>query len=123
MEDAVDMREDIAGFRLFVVYDGHAEQEAVSVVKQILPNILASHLQDEADVETGICKAFGAVDAEVAKSLVEKEIKESDLKVSSGTVACIALVRGKELWVANLGDCRAVLCKEGTKAHTISVDH
>ena len=47
----------------------------------------------------------------------------SKVKASSGTVACMALIRGKTLRVCNLGDCRAVLCSGGTKAHAVSKDH
>ena len=35
----------------------------------------------------------------------------------------MALVKGRELWLANLGDCCAILCKEGHKAQTITTDH
>ena len=45
------------------------------------------------------------------------------VKISSGTVACMALIKGKDLWVHNLGDCRAGLCTGGTKAHAVSKDH
>ena len=45
------------------------------------------------------------------------------VKISSGTVACMALLKGKDLWVCNLGDCCAVLCTGGTKAHAVSKDH
>ena len=54
MEDAVDVKEDVAGFRLFVVYDGHAGDEAVSAVKRNFPKVLATHLHGEMDVEQAI---------------------------------------------------------------------
>ena len=46
-----------------------------------------------------------------------------DIKVSSGTVALLAFVKDKELWICNLGDRRAVLCTDGTKAKAVSADH
>ena len=112
----------VSGFRFFTVYDGHAGEQAVSMVKQILPNILAAHLQQETDVKKALCEVFKAVDAELTKSLLETASNAS-AHFSSGTVACMALVKGKELWLANLGDCRAILCKEGHKAQTITTDH
>ena len=45
------------------------------------------------------------------------------VEFSSGTVVtCVALIKGDDLWVANLGDCRAVSCKENLAA-AISEDH
>ena len=35
----------------------------------------------------------------------------------------MALFKGKELWLANLGVCRAILCREGHKAQTVTTDH
>lgn len=40
----------------------------------------------------------------------------------SGCTAVVALLRGKELYVANAGDSRCVLCRAG-KAVEMSVDH
>ena len=104
MEDAIHVQDDVAGFRLFIVYDGHAGEQAVSVVKGILPNIVAFHLQKETDVKRALSEAFKAVDAELTKSLLDTA-GNAGTKFSSGTVACMALVKGKELWLANLGDC------------------
>ena len=123
MEDAVDIKDDVAGFRLFTVYDGHAGDEAVTVVKKILPDIVGTHLQEEEDVKKAICLAFRRIDEELTKTLLAAADTPAKVKISSGTVACMALLKGKDLWVCNLGDCRAVLCTGGTKAHAVSKDH
>ena len=65
MEDAIDIKDDVAGFRVFTVYDGHAGDEAVTVVKKILPRILETHLEEEDDVEKAICLAFRKIDEEL----------------------------------------------------------
>ena len=119
MEDAVDVQEDVAGFRLFAVYDGHAGDEAVSIIKKTLPDILRTHLQEEPDVEEAIRVAFRNTDEELMKTVLAAAPKPEEIKVSSGTVAVLA----KDFWICNLGDCRAVLCTDGTKAKAVSADH
>ena len=41
---------------------------------------------------------------------------------TSGVVACIALCKGQRVLIANLGDCRALLCKKG-KIEALTRDH
>uniref|UniRef100_A0A5S6QIQ7 protein-serine/threonine phosphatase n=1 Tax=Trichuris muris TaxID=70415 RepID=A0A5S6QIQ7_TRIMR len=42
--------------------------------------------------------------------------------VDSGTTACVVVLRDKTIYVANVGDSRCVLCREGV-AKDLSVDH
>ena len=115
MEDAVSVVENVAGFRFFAVYDGHAGSEAVLAAKKVLPEKMASC---QYAGKMAICSAFKAADEELVKLLQGSPEQE----ITSGTVVCVALVKGKDLWIANLGDCRAVACKEN-KAETITFDH
>ena len=54
-----------------------------------------------------------AVDEEVTNQLVDNKLTPH-METSSGTVACLGLIKGADVWTANLGDCRAVLSKDGT---------
>ena len=94
MEDAVDVKDDVAGFRMFTVYDGHAGDEAVTVVKKILPDILETHFEKDGDVEKAICLAFRHIDEELARTLLFAADTPTKVKISSGTVACMALMKG-----------------------------
>jgi len=42
---------------------------------------------------------------------------------SVGSTALVAVVRGTELTVANVGDSRGVLCDMDGKSHPLSFDH
>ena len=73
-------------------------------------------LQDAQDVE-----GARAADEEVTTQLVDNKLTPH-METSSGTVACLGSVKGADMWIANLGDCRNVLSKDGT-ALAISGDY
>jgi protein phosphatase 1G len=43
--------------------------------------------------------------------------------VDSGTTACVAVIKENTIYVANAGDSRCVLCREGDVAFDLSADH
>ncbi|GLC36292.1 hypothetical protein PLESTF_001731800 [Pleodorina starrii] len=50
----------------------------------------------------------------------ERELMDQDCH--SGSTALVALMLGSSLWLANVGDCRAVVCDDG-EARQLTVDH
>ena len=118
--------------QLFAIDDGHAGNEAVTVAKEILPHLwedflghrdsfipcmsIVDCLQDAQDVE-----GARAADEEVTTQLVDNKLTPH-METSSGTVACLGSVKGADMWIANLGDCRNVLSNDGT-ALAISGDY
>ena len=73
---------------------------------------LEHHLQQDCSKEEAAHQAFAAVD-ELMQTKLGDEAKLFASGTSSGTVACVALLRAEELVLLNLGDCRAVLCETG----------
>lgn len=67
------------------------------------------------DPKTAIKNAYG---------LTDKAILDQSMQLGPGgsTAVTAIVIDGKHLWVANIGDSRAVICKGG-KAEQLSVDH
>ena len=67
------------------------------------------------DPETGIRNAYLSTD---------KFILENSMQLGPGgsTAVTAIVVDGKDLWVANIGDSRAIVCERGS-ANQITVDH
>lgn len=68
---------------------------------------------DPPGIEAALTSAFIHVDEQLAKDKTAHEV---------GTTAVVALLTSSHLWVANCGDSRAVLCRNGT-AVPLSSDH
>ncbi|KAL3649810.1 hypothetical protein CASFOL_006213 [Castilleja foliolosa] len=115
MEDAHKIFSSPNGDKdFFGVYDGHGGSKAVEFVTENL------HL-----------KIFEMLDNSLANKEKEEAVKEGYLKtdeeflkqgMGSGVCCLTALIEGREMIVSNLGDCRAVLCRDGI-AEAITTDH
>nr|XP_027062306.1 probable protein phosphatase 2C 39 isoform X1 [Coffea arabica] len=100
---------------LFAIFDGHLGHE--------IPDYLRSHLFDNilnepdfwTQTENAIRRAYRITDA----TILEKAV---DLGKGGSTAVTAILINCQKLVVANVGDSRAVLCKNGV-AKQLSVDH
>lgn len=118
MEDFQDARiakvgEKVVG--LFGVFDGHGGSRAAEYVKQHLFQNLINHPMFEKDPKNAIAETFKETDSDYLKA-------ENGQNRDAGSTASTAVLVGKQLLVANVGDSRAVVCRSG-QAHALSTDH
>ena len=95
----------------FGVYDGHGGRHIVDFLENALENNISKELKlpDEADIPERITRAF---------LITDMESRQLDI-TTSGATAVIGIIMKKDdkkfLYVANVGDSRAVLCCEKYK--------
>jgi protein phosphatase 1L len=100
---------------LFAIYDGHLGD---SVPAYLQKNLFANILKEEefwTDPQRSISKAYERTDESVLTHT-------PDLGRGGSTAVTAILINGKQLWVANVGDSRAVLSRRG-QAIQLSIDH
>lgn len=100
---------------LFAIYDGHLGDSVPAYLqKHLFSNILK---EDDfwTDPQTAIFKAYERTDQAILSH-------SPDLGRGGSTAVTAILINGQKLWVANVGDSRAVLSRRG-EAIQLSVDH
>ena len=96
---------------LYALFDGHGGREAAEFASEHLPEQIANRYKNTKDLTSSIQESF--------------KYLQLDMKpwcVYVGCTACLVMIEGRKLTLANIGDTRAVLCRDG-KAVQISVDH
>lgn len=100
---------------LFAIYDGHLGD---SVPAYLQKNLFANILKEEefwVDPIRAISKAYEKTDQAILSH-------SSDLGRGGSTAVTAILINGIRLWVANVGDSRAVLSRGG-QAMQMTIDH
>ncbi|GAX74889.1 hypothetical protein CEUSTIGMA_g2335.t1 [Chlamydomonas eustigma] len=112
---------------LFAVFDGHRGSDAAEYCRTQLPEALARVSLSSPSIGVALKRAFKEMEEGykiVWQSQCERMKREGkrSCDVYPGCTALVALIVGNQLFIANAGDCRAVLCRAGT---TIAVtrDH
>ncbi|XP_054797778.1 probable protein phosphatase 2C 10 isoform X1 [Prosopis cineraria] len=100
---------------LFAIYDGHlGDRVPAYLQKHLLPNIIKEEEFWE-DPTGSISKAYERTDQAILAN-------SSDLGRGGSTAVTAILINGQRLWIANVGDSRAVLSRKG-QAEQMTIDH
>ncbi|CAN1798958.1 Probable protein phosphatase 2C 44 [Linum perenne] len=100
---------------LFAIFDGHLGDSVASYLKDnLIDNILNEPIFWE-DPAGAIKNAYCSTDNLILKNSLQ-------LGPGGSTAVTAIVIDGKDLWVANIGDSRAVVCESGA-ANQLTVDH
>ncbi|TVU20094.1 hypothetical protein EJB05_36287 [Eragrostis curvula] len=118
MEDFYDIKSskiDDKQISLFGIFDGHGGSRAAEYLKEHLFENLMKHPEFMTDTKLAISDTYKKTDSEFLDA--ERTSHRDD-----GSTASTAVLMGDHLYVANVGDSRAVISKAG-KAIALSEDH
>nr|CAD7445282.1 unnamed protein product [Timema bartmani] len=109
---------------LFAVYDGHGGHEVAQYCAQSFPEYIKQRETfQKGDYIQALKESFLGFDETLATPEVVTVLKRiADSKDDSGCTAVVALLKDQELYVANAGDSRCVVCRKG-EAIEMSLDH
>lgn len=113
----------------FAVYDGHGGNEASSFLSDVLHhNIIEAFFMSKGELKPLLKTSSDDLQSMITKRLTtafertDEELLNDSERSQAGSTATTAFVAGKWLFVANVGDSRTVLSRNGI-AERLSNDH
>ncbi|KAJ8532363.1 hypothetical protein K7X08_012286 [Anisodus acutangulus] len=100
---------------LFAIFDGHLSHEIPDYLRSHIFNNILNEPNFWAEPESAIKRAYRITDTTILD-------KATDLGKGGSTAVTAILINGEKLVVANVGDSRAVIYKNGV-AKQLSIDH
>lgn len=100
---------------LFAIFDGHMGDKVPAYLQKHLFSNILKEGEFLVDPRRSIAKAYEKTDQAILSH-------SSDLGRGGSTAVTAILINRRKLWVANIGDSRAVLCRGGTEMQ-MSTDH
>ncbi|KAM1205314.1 hypothetical protein ACFX2G_006232 [Malus domestica] len=138
MEDAVSVhpsfcrriRDATTQLHYFGVYDGHGCSHVATKCRERMHELVKEEVENMEEWKTAMERSFVRMDKEVVAWSREGGVGVSNCRCelqtpeseAVGSTAVVAVVSPDKIVVANCGDSRAVLCRDG-KALPLSVDH
>ena len=105
----------------FSIFDGHGGEECSEFLKENFLKYLVKNKNFPFDIKQSMIEAFQEVEEEFFKLKCKDTLEESD---KSGSCALVAVIFDNKIYVANIGDSRAIMSiNEGTKIKQLTVDH
>jgi len=96
----------------FAVFDGHSGTEASILAARTLHSKLDKFLRLSQPISEALKNAF----SETSQAMVQKNMR-------CGTCALVAFFSDRRIFIANVGDSRAVACRSNSGSYRITRDH
>ena len=103
-------------YGFFAVYDGHCGNQAAQYLQDHLHQRVFAHSNYPGDLETALAKTCVSIDNEFLDICEER-------KWYSGSTALGIVLREDKLYMFNIGDCMAVLCRTNGLASVMNTPH
>ena len=110
---------------LFAVFDGHGGKDVSKFLKENLSAYFISTYMKYDITNTVECKKYIEKVFDHLQIKLEKKFK--NISYNIGSTALVALIYKKDqqtkYYIANTGDCRAVICNNNNMATALTKDH
>jgi len=109
-------------YSFYSVYDGHGGDVVSNYLKDNLQNEIIKHIKCFEDINQYykkiILESFENIECDIMKQ------SKKDIKIKkSGSCALILITNDDNIYIANLGDSRGIICSNNNLINILSIDH
>ena len=105
----------------FSIFDGHGGEECSEFLKNNYLEYLIENKNFPFDIKLSMIETFQKIEESFFKLKCKNTLEESD---KSGSCALVSIIFDNKIYIANLGDSRAIMSVNGgNKIKQITVDH
>ena len=109
-------------YSFYSVYDGHGGDVVSNYLKDNLQNEIIKHIKCFEDINQYykkiILESFENIECDIMKQ------SKKDIKIKkSGSCALILITNEDNIYIANLGDSRGIICSNNNLINILSIDH
>ena len=106
----------------FAIFDGHGGEECSEFLKENYDKYLIENKNFPFDIKLSMIETFQKIEEDFFKlKCKENSFEDSD---KSGSCALVAIIFDNKVYIANIGDSRAIMSVNGgTKVKQLTVDH
>ena len=106
----------------FAIFDGHGGEECSEFLKENYDKYLIENKNFPYDIKLSMIETFQKIEEDFFKlKCKEDSLEDSD---KSGSCAIVAIIFDNKIYIANIGDSRAIMSVNGgTKVKQLTVDH
>ena len=125
-EDKLDINLNVEinnkNYSFYSVYDGHGGDVVSNYLKDNLQNEIIKHIKCFEDINQYykkiILESFENIECDIMKQ------SKKDIKIKkSGSCALILITNEDNIYIANLGDSRGIICSNNNLINILSIDH
>lgn len=128
MEDTSIQSENVAGFGIYAIFDGHGGDYSSIFAKDRLTKMIENELKLSASNTLFSCWKKKLNMEKMLRNFIDR--LENYLEAAniyeghkSGTTCLLVIAQKTKLTVANVGDSRGVFCDKSGKAFNLTIDH
>ena len=106
----------------FAIFDGHGGEECSEFLKENFDKYLIENKNFPYDIKLSMIETFQKIEEDFFKlKCKEDSFEDSD---KSGSCALVTLIYDNKIYIANIGDSRAIMSVNGgTKVKQLTIDH